>query len=513
MAARGAVVVGAGIGGLAAAIELAARGHAVRVFERAAGPGGKMRTLAPGARPIDAGPTVLTMRPVFEELFGRARTSLDAHLRLSPLAVLARHAWDGPARLDLHADVERSATEIAEHAGAAEARGYRAFAADAARAWRALEHSFLRATRPSPAGLAWRMGLRAPSDLFAISPFARLWSRLGRYFRDPRLRQLFGRYATYVGSSPFQAPATLMLIAHLEREGVWHVQGGMHALAGALETAARALGVDFHYGEGAARILVRDGRAAGILTDRGEAEAAGAVVFNGDGAALAAGLLGEDARHAVPEARGARRSLSAVTWCFEARVEGGPALAHHNVFFSRDSAGEFAELFRDRRIPADPTVYLCAQDRDVPGTDPRGGPERFLALVNAPATGDSNPCTPEELARCERTMRRRLEACGLSLATTSPMATTSPADFARLFPGTGGALYGPVSHGWRSAFRRPAAATRLPGLYLAGGSAHPGAGVPMAALSGRLAGAAAARDLASTRTSLATATPGGTSTR
>ena len=220
MRSRRVIVVGAGIAGLVAALELARQGVAVTVVEKAAAPGGKMREVQIGAVRLDAGPTVFTMRWVFEEIFAAAGASLGSVLALTPAEVLARHAWNGGQCLDLFADIDRTAVAIGKFADAAEARGYRQFCARAKQIYETLEQPFLRSARPSAFALLNRAGLRGIGDLWRISPFNTLWSALGEYFRDPRLRQLFGRYATYCGSSPFLAPATLMLVAHVEREGV-----------------------------------------------------------------------------------------------------------------------------------------------------------------------------------------------------------------------------------------------------------------------------------------------------
>ncbi len=198
------VIIGAGVGGLAAAIDLARRGAAVTLLERQARPGGKVRQLAAGATGIDGGPTVFTMRWVFESLFADAGSALADHLTLHPLDLLARHAWSESERLDLFADVGRTADAIGDFAGRAAAEGYRAFCARAARVYDALEPAFISAERPSVLSLVGGMGLRGLSALLAGSPFATLWHALGEHFPDARLRQLFGRYATYSGSSPFQ---------------------------------------------------------------------------------------------------------------------------------------------------------------------------------------------------------------------------------------------------------------------------------------------------------------------
>ena len=373
----------------------------------------------------------------------------------------------------------------------------------------------MRAPRPgSPLAL---LGHAKTGDLLALSPFATLWSALGEHFRDPRLRQLFGRYATYCGASPFLASATLMLIAHVEREGVWLVQGGMHRLALALAGLAARHGASFCYGAQVAEVLVDGGRACGVRLAHGERIAGDAVVLNADAAALAAGLFGAACRRATPQDR-APRSLSAVTWAMLAPTAGFPLL-HHNVFFSNDYASEFDDVFRRDRLPDTATVYVCAQDRDEAGDLGEAGVERLLCLVNAPASGDRRPFPDAEIERCATRSFGLLEACGLTVGRTAVNTqTTTPADWEQLFPATGGALYGRAMHGAMAAFRRPGARTALPGLFLAGGSVHPGAGVPMAALSGRQAAASALADLTAARRASTvpwrrTAIPGGTSMR
>ena len=505
------VVVGAGVGGLVSALLLAHQGLQVTVVEAAAMPGGKMRQLQVDGVAIDAGPTVFTMRWVFDELLAEVGASLDALLTLKPLDVLARHTWrGGSAPLDLFADKQRSADAIAAFSSPAEAQRFLGFCAQAKKVYAALEGPYIRSTRPSLLSMARDLGPRGLLTLAGLGPMASFWSQLARHFHDPRLQQLFGRYATYCGSNPWAAPATLMLVAQVELDGVWAVQGGMHAVVRMLERLATERGVVFEYGQPCEQIDVQQGRASGVRMTDGRRLSADAVVFNGDAHALASGLLGTACQRAAKPVPVQRRSLSAVTWAMHARASGFP-LVRHNVFFDNDYRSEFEDIFQKRRLPQQGTVYVCAQDRHDDASGPAGH-ERLLCLVNAPADGDTRPFDALETDPCEHRSLALLRQCGLTLqARPHQVVRSTPADFHRLFPGTGGALYGPATHGWMSAFQKPAASSGLPGLYLAGGSVHPGAGVPMAAMSGRLAAATLMAHLGSTKGSHRVVISGGTS--
>ena len=400
------VVIGSGMGGLACAIDLAAAGYAVTVVEKASGPGGKMRQVPVGNAHIDSGPTILTMRWVFDSLFEDAGEALDRHVTLHRAQVLARHAWNDRDRLDLFADVDRSADAIGDLAGGREAEGYRAFHAEAKDIYQTLRDTFLTREKCGLVGLSWRIALQNPPALFRLRPYETLWGALGDHFHDPRLRQLFGRYATYCGASPFAAPATLMLVAHVEQEGVWLVDGDMRKLADALSELARSRSAAFRYDAPVRSIATEGGRATGVVLVSGERIEADAVVVTADAAALTGGAFGEGVAGAV---RGSPpRSLSAVTWSMTAQTSGFP-LARHNVFFSSDYATEFADLIERRRAPEDPTIYVCAQDRDDQGAG-AGDTERLFILMNAPADGDVRPMDQQEFGAMRDAGLRSTEA-------------------------------------------------------------------------------------------------------
>ena len=504
-------VIGAGIGGLVAALELAHRGVSVRVLERAGHAGGKLRVEHLDGESIDVGPTVFTMRWVFDQLCHAIDESLEDHLTLQPVERLARHVWPGGVTFDLFADVHRSADAVGKLAGAGESRRFLRFCEKTRQIYAALERPFIRASNPSVGRLVCDSGFRGLRKLMGIRPFSRMTQVLSKDFKDPRLRQLFGRYATYCGSSPHLAPATLLLVAHVEQQGVWIVEGGMRRLVECLVRLAEKRGVDFQYRSEVQEIIVEHGRVAGVRLEDGRRLVTGSVIVNADVAALADGLLGQAVAGAVSAVPRSSRSLSAVTWAMRTETAGLP-LIRHNVFFSDRPGSEFFDIFEENRLPAAPTVYVCAQDRDDSNSR-TDGPERLLCLVNAPAIGDTRPFSHSEVQRCEEVSFGLLQQCGLRLPARPPDALiTTPADFARRFPATGGALYGRASHGWRATFLRPGTRTRIPGLYLAGGSTHPGPGVPMAAISGRHAAASLMDDRGSTFSFRKTGTRGGMST-
>ncbi len=313
------VVIGAGIGGLAAALRLAHAGLDVTVVERAARPGGKMASVRVGDSRVETGPTVFTMRWVFEELFAESGAAFEEHATLAPAGLLARHAWTRDERLTCP-PISTPRRPRSRLCRSREAEGYRRFCARSAEVYRTLEGPFIREGRTSPTGLAQRVGISGLGDLWRIQPFATLWSALGTFFRDPRLLQLFGRYATYCGASPFTAPATLMLVAHVEQAGIWTVAGGMSALAKAVADLAAQRGATFRYGAHVDRIVTAGGRVSGVILADGETIPADHVVCNADASALGAGLFrpggGADGR--APGA--AERSLSALTLAAVARA-------------------------------------------------------------------------------------------------------------------------------------------------------------------------------------------------
>lgn len=499
-----AVVIGAGMGGLAAAIRLASGGCRVTVVEAAESPGGKARARATDAGPAAMGPTVLTLKAEVDALFALAGTTTEAEVAVTRLPRLARHWWPDSGPLDLFPDRDANIEAVRAFAGDREAQGFARFDAAARALYDAFEHPVMRAAKPDLTAIA-RTTFAQPKLWPALLPGMTLDRWLSQFFKNPRLRQLFGRYATYVGGRPAHTPAVLSLVWQAEAQGVWAVTDGIQALAAALARAAETLGVRFLYATQARRITRQSGRVSLVETDQGHYPA-DIVVFNGDPRALTDGHLGEAARTALKPP--GKPSLSAWVWSFAATPQGPRAndLIHHNLFFTADPPTEFGPI-GEGRMPASPTLYLNAQDREL---GPTPALERFQIIMNAPA---NRPDQPDEDRSCHDRTFPPLSRMGLTFS--SPPGSeflTRPKDLAHRFPASLGAIYGASPEGALAAFQRPVARTALPGLYLAGGGVHPGAGVPMALLSGRQAALQALMDLTSASPSGRMAMPGGMST-
>jgi 1-hydroxycarotenoid 3,4-desaturase len=487
-----AVVIGAGFGGLSAAMMLRAAGHEVTVLERHDWVGGKARSVPSDAGPVDAGPTVLTMRYVFDAVFAASSARLEDYAKLVPEPLLARHFWPDGSQLDLFSDRSASIDAVQAFAGSGAAREFAAFAEEAETLFSLFDAPMIQSGDPSVVALG-QAALKAPRHLGTLSPFATLASRLKSRFKDARLRQLFGRYATYVGGSPLQSPALLSLIWQAEEAGVWRVEGGMHCLAQAMANRLNEVGGHIVLGADVRKVRAGLGQVTAVELASGDVIPADIVVFAGDPRALATGLLGQEVAKVAGITKTARRSLSARVWSFAATVS-HPDLTHHNVFFAADPVSEF-EALDQGDTPEDPTLYVCAEDRGT-GLPTPTGPERFEIILNAAPLTDAAP-EPNEVELCRQLTFPTLQRFGLTFAPDPPdTGLTTPTGFEALFPGSAGSLYGQSPHGMTASLKRPRARTVIGGLYLAGGGTHPGAGVPMAALSGQHAAAAILTDLA-----------------
>lgn len=469
-----AVVVGGGVGGLVAAIRMAAAGRRVALFERNRHLGGKLAVRERDGFSFDTGPSLLTLPGVFDEVFSVAGTSLADEVDLVRLDPSFRYFWPDASTVTFRDEpvATAEALDAFSPGGGAEYLGYLRRGREI---WSTSERTFFAGEIGSPLRLLRRM--RSPRDLARIDARLRLDDRAARSFRDPRLRQWLGRYATYSGSDPSLAPATLGCIAAVEADhGAWYVRGGLGALRDALVRVAERCGADLHRGVEVSAINSSRRRVTGVRVGDGDV-AADVVIVNADAEHLYRDLLPH--RRRLEAATRVERSTSGIAVLVG--VEGAtPLVAHHNVWFSPDYGREFAEI-RAGRVPDEPTIYGCVSSVTDPSQAPAGCENWFL-LINVPA--DDRPAT----ARDGEWLLDRLARVGPDLRPRARFVEVfGPRDIAAWYRSPGGAIYGTSSNGRNAAFRRPSTRGPRAGMYLVGGSTHPGGGLPLVAMSARIA--------------------------
>jgi phytoene desaturase len=353
------------------------------------------------------------------------------------------------------------------------------------RIWRAVRGPFLGSTVGGLSDLA-RQAVRV-RDLIAIAPGRTLRQLGARYLRDPRLRTLLERYATYTGSDPRRAPATLAVVPYVEQAfGGWYIQGGLHRLAEALHDRVTARGGTVRTGADVVRIETAAGRVSGVRLADGGQLPADVVVANADARHVYRDLLPQPrllrrVRRAVP-------SLSGFVMLLGVRGR-TPGLAHHNVLFPDAYDQEFDAVFGNPAAPvADPAIYISCPDDPTIRPD---GYEAWSVVVNAPRHGRGpgavNWDSPELAGSYAGRLLGLLARRGLQVTDRLLFSEViTPADLARRTRAPGGAIYGTSANGARSAFLRPGNRSPVPGLFLVGGSAHPGGGLPLVALSAEI---------------------------
>lgn len=478
------LVIGAGLGGLSVAIRLARQGRRVTVLEKNDGIGGKMNVWSDKGYTFDTGPTLLTMPFVLEDLFTSVGKRLEDHLDLVRVDPICRYFFPDGVRLEAWSDNSRMEEEI-RRINPADVQNFQRFMTHAERIYEAAAGPFLFTglTSLGPRGLL--KNLKNLAAVFRIDPFRTLNSAVMSYFKDPHLRQLFNRFATYNGSSPFLAPATLAIIPYVEmRMGGWYVRGGMFRLAQALERIALEEGVEIRTGVEVIGIVEKGGSAAGVLTAGQGFLPADGVVSNADALYAREHLLVREKE--VARRNGTNHSLSGFVMLLGVR-KAFPALSHHNIFFSADYRAEFDALFNDQRPATDPTVYTAISSLHDPGHAPPGCTNLFV-LVNAPALGPRVNWDDEQ-GLYRETVLRKLARFGVEISgpdiETEKMIT--PLDFERRYHAQRGSIYGTSSNSRMAAFLRPPNRAReMKNLYFVGGSSHPGGGIPLVLLSGKI---------------------------
>jgi phytoene desaturase len=508
------VVIGGGVGSMATAIRLAARGHQVQLFERRHELGGKLTERRRDGFVFGLGPSLLTLPGLFGALAAEAGRKLDELVTLTAVDPVCRYHFPDGSVLDARSDPAAMAAEV-ERFSPGQGQAWQRYFEWGERCWAASERAFL----SGPLGLAGLARRQASlSDLFASAPGRTLAGLARRFFTDPRLIQYACRYATYSGSDPYQAPAAVGCIPYLEHaRGAWYVDGGLARLRDALARMLADLGVVVHTGATVSQVLTADGRLAARLdTGRpgsgwpvrgwGARGRAGGVLVAGERVAADIVVCGADSARLYRDlypSRAMRRRIARIGpsssgFLVLAALRGRTAgLAHHNVIFSADYRAEFADIFDRQRPPADPTIYVgCPAAQDPASAPP--GQESLTLLVNVPAGSPKN--WGRSAAGYGELLLGKLDAAGLGVRDRVLfIETLTPADFECRYDGWLGSIYGTSHNGRLAPFRRPGNRGPLAGLYLVGGSVHPGGGLPLVVIGSRIVADLVTEDLATGR--------------
>ncbi|KUG05923.1 1-hydroxycarotenoid 3,4-desaturase CrtD [Solirubrum puertoriconensis] len=477
-------VIGAGIGGIAAAVRLAATGHKVTVFEGRDSFGGKMHQFdLPGGYRFDAGPSLFTLPQLVDELFRLAERDPKDYFRYERLDPITQYFFADGTRLTAWADEDKFAHEV-EQKLQVPAAEVRRFLHGARRAYEATASTFLHKSLHRPQSYLSRDTLRAVAEMPRLGLLNSMHRRHQRAFpQDARLVQLFDRFATYNGSDPYQAPATLSMIPHLEHGiGAFYPEGGIYSIASSLVQLAEELGVEFRYNEPVEEIITAGGRVTGVRTAQDIYDFT-EVVSNMDVVPTYRRLL---PKQPAPERTlGQPRSSSALIFYWGIGREFAE-LGVHNIFFSADYRREFEAIFQQKTVADDVTVYVNITSKKTP-TDAPNGHENWFVMVNVPHDEGQDWAALTQHTRAA-VLRRLNQALGIDVETLIRAERVwTPPGIAADTSSQGGALYGSSSNTMMAAFlRHPNFSRKLEGLYFCGGSVHPGGGIPLCLLSAKI---------------------------
>jgi phytoene desaturase len=484
MKPKHAVIIGGGLGGLAVALRLAARGWSITVCEQGGGFGGKMNFWSERGFRFDTGPSLITMPWIFSELFSAAGSRIEDHLEMIPVHPISEYIYPDGTRFTYSASMPEW-LETVRQLEPRDVEGFLRFIKLGSRLYEISKDTFLR-RRP----LEWPRF--TDGRIFKHLPWRHGWGNYHKtvvaHFKSPYLQQLFDRYPTYVGSSPYKSPATLALIPYIEYTfGGWYIKGGLYRLVESMIELARKAGIELLLESRVDRIEHTHRKVTGVrLSDRRYLKA-DVVVMNGDASYVVQMLSGDP-----PWAdRGSglspnERSLSGLVFLLGIKHT-MPALHHHAIYFSADYRREFSELFEERRFPTDPTIYVNTPSRSDRSVVPVEG-EALFVMANAPAN-DHDEWGKGDVAEARRRVFTRLRASGFPDVEGDVVVgdVWTPRRIGARYLMPGGAIYGSHSHGWRRAFLRPGNKDhRYSGLYYVGGSAHPGGGTPTVLLSAQI---------------------------
>jgi diapolycopene oxygenase len=497
-------IIGGGLGGLSAACVLAARGHRVVLFERNDWLGGKAATLSKDGFRFDMGPTILTMPSTLKRIFDEAGRRMKDYLRLERLDPQWRCFFDDGSGLDLAQDPGTMAQRLDQFApDTGSGERYRDFIDYAGRLNRISQrHFFYRPVGGLRDMFEWKVDPAMLKDVLAMRMGRSVASTVRSFTPDPRVAQMIDHFTQYVGSSPYGSPAILCGIAHMQTsEGIWYPIGGTRAVPEALTRLANDLGVELRTGIQIEKIISRGGKVVALRTSDGETIEIAAVVSNCDSVRTHRELTNGEVANAFERRRKYEPACSGVVLYLglNKRYE---HLAHHDFVFSRDPREEFEWIYQKGEPAPDPTCYLAATTCTEPATAPSGG-EALYVLVHTPYLRPHHDWK-KMLPEYRRVILEKLKRTGKMPDIESRIVfehALTPQDIHDRYHVLNGAIYGLASHGkFLGAFKPGNRSPDLRGLYLAGGAAHPGPGMPMVIMSGWIAADALDRDAALIKT-------------
>lgn len=490
-------IIGAGIGGLSAACRLAKDGHEVHLFEKNDTVGGKLNEYRENGYRFDTGPSLLTMTHVVEELFTYCGVDIKDYLNYEPISPLCRYFWEDGTQFDSYSESDLALQEI-EKLAPDDLNSYKEF----------LKYSESIYDKTSPAFLEsplyeW-LDLKSLklTDAFKIDALQTMASSIDRRFKSSYLRQLFKRFATYNGSNPYKAPATLNVIAHVELSmGGYYVEGGMYSIAKALQKLAEMLGVTVHLNKDIEQFVSTNAlRTIGALKVDNE-EISFDTIFSNCDATITHIKLATNDQINLPK----KSQLNSVEPSCSGFVlllginKKYDQLKHHNIFFSSNYKQEFDELFKKKTAANNPTIYIANTSEKTTTDVPSEGHSNLFILVNTPYLNEKEMNWDNQ--KCEaygNIIIQRLEELGLNGLNNAIEIKKyiTPNDFYEKYLSNKGSIYGTSSNGKMAAFARPKnKSIYFDNLYLAGGSTHPGGGIPLAMLSAKHAHTLFNRDL------------------
>lgn len=497
---RSIVIIGSGLAGLSAAVTLAARGHRVTLLERNAWLGGKAAELEADGFRFDMGPTILTLPEVLRRVFAEAGREIERELDLVRLDPQWRCFFEGGSVLDLHENPQQMAALIERFADAGSARGYRAFLDVSADLHAISERVFLwRSVEDIKDTFDLRDNVRPTTlrDVMRIRMGQTVAGVIRRHVKDARVAQMLDHFVQYVGSSPYNSPAVLCSIAHMQTDrGVWYPMGGTRAVPAAMVRVAESLGVEFRTNCSVERLIIDNGRVRGLVTTRGETLHTEAVISNMDAVRTYRELVGRLPARRMAGRREFEPACSGVV-LYLGLNRRYDHLLHHDFVFSRDPEEEFDAIYRRGEPAPDPTCYLAAPAATDPGVAPPGG-EALYVLVHTPWLRQHHDWSRLLPAYRKVILQKLARVAGLEDLESRIVyeSALTPQDIHQRYNVLNGAIYGIASHGRVHGAFKPGNRSRdVQGLYLAGGAAHPGPGMPMVLMSGWIAADAVHADL------------------